>query len=91
MVASATQAGILQKVIGPSDRELPAEVARFFLDLSFTDADRDRMATLSEKANEGQLSPAEHEELAFYVIFSDFLLIMQSRARASLKPNSPVA
>lgn len=77
-------AAILTRIIGPRDRDLSPEVARFFLGLSFTDEDQQRIADLSEKANEGELSAAEHEELNTYVILGDFLTIVQSRARQSL-------
>ena len=48
-----TDESILHRMLGPEERAFPPEVARFFLDLSFTDLDRERIATLSEKANEG--------------------------------------
>ena len=78
-------------MIGARTPQLSAEVARFFLDLSFPEPDRKRMAALSEKANEGELSPDEHDELSMYVLLNDFLAILQSRARMSLKTQSPAA
>ena len=78
-------------MIGGRSAQLPPEVARFFLELSFSEPDRKRMAMLSEKANEGELSPDEHDDLSMYVVLNDFLTIMQSRARMSLKKQSPAA
>jgi len=81
---------ILERLLKSRD-ELVPEVAQYFLDLSFSQTDLDRMAILSEKANEGELSRAETEELQLYVLLSDLLTIMQSRARASLRAKSPAA
>jgi hypothetical protein len=64
MVSAAPRNTILQRMIEPQGRQLPAEVAPFFLDLSFTEVDEARIAELSEKANEADLSAAEHDELA---------------------------
>lgn len=88
MVSAAPSHTILQRMIEPLNRELPVEVARFFLDLSFTQADESRIAELSEKANEGDLTGAENEELATYVLLGDFLTIMHSTARRSM-PTTP--
>ena len=84
MVSAAPPNTILQRMIDPNGRLLTAEVAQFFLDLSLTDADHQRIAELSEKANDGELSPSENEELATYVLLSDFLSIMHSTARRSI-------
>ena len=91
MIGSASADSILQRMIGGRSAHLTPEVARFFLELSFPEPDRKRMAILSEKANEGELSPDEHDELSMYVVLNDFLAIMQSRARMSLKKQSPAA
>jgi hypothetical protein len=84
------QNGILRQLLG-ADQDLPPEVARFFLDLAFTQADNERIESLSQKASDGDLTPEEHEELSLYVMLGDFLTIMQSRARAAMKPKSPAA
>ena len=82
---------ILQRIAGAPGQSMPPEVARYFLGMSFTPADPELIASLSEKANEGELSTAEHEELRTYVILNDFLAIMQARARAFLRQQSPAA
>jgi hypothetical protein len=84
MVSAPPIQTILQRIIDPQGRSLPAEVAQFFLGLSFTEADEARIAELSEKANEGDLSAAEHEELGTYVLLGDFLTIMHSTAKRSM-------
>jgi hypothetical protein len=78
-------------MLGPDGRNLQPEVAGFFLGLSLTEADNDRIAELSEKANEGTLNSEEREELGLYVLLTDFIAIMQSKARVSLKNRSPAA
>ena len=90
MNGATVDVGILQRMIG-DDRELPPEVARFFLDLAFSPIDHSRMAVLSEKANEGELSPDERDELGMYVVLNDFLAIMHSRARNSAGRRQPGA
>ena len=88
---SSATTGLLQRMLGSAAEEMPPEVARYFLELSFGPADLSRMAELSDKANEGELSQSEREELLAYVLFNDFLAIMQSRARASTRRQSPAA
>jgi hypothetical protein len=43
------------------------------------------MAMLSEKANEGELTATETDELGTYVLVNDLLSIVRSRASASLR------
>jgi hypothetical protein len=87
----AIDQSILHRMLGMDQRDLSPEVARYFLDLSLTDFDQKRVAALSDKANEGELTPAERDELSMYVVLGDFLAIMQSRARLSLKKHTPAA
>ena len=67
------------------------EVARYFLDLSLPRVDQRRIRELSEKANEGELVGEEQNELEMYILLSDFLAIVQSKARLALKKKSPAA
>jgi hypothetical protein len=82
---------VIKRMLGPGESPLPTEVAQYFLGLRLSEWDHDRIAELSEKANEGRLSPPEHDELATYVLMNDFLTIMQSRARVSVKDQAPAA
>ncbi|MBI1918921.1 MAG: hypothetical protein HYS12_29885 [Planctomycetes bacterium] len=63
----------------------PAEAARGILSLNFSDADKARMHELAQKNQEGQLSPAEREELTNYVLVGDVLSLLHLKARKSLK------
>jgi hypothetical protein len=91
MVAALSNSGILQRTLASAGEELSPEVARFFLGLSIADPDMKRIEELSEKANEGELSPAERDDLASYIFLNDFLAIMHSRARLALRQKSPAA
>ena len=82
---------ILRRMLSLDGRSLPPEVARFFLNLSLSDADRMRIASLSERANDGDLTADEHDQLAMYVLLTDFLAIVQSSARQSLAKQPPAA
>src|SRR4029079_4257249 len=89
MVGNAPYA-ILQRLFH-CDEELTPEVASYFLGVSLSEADHERIGVLSEKANEGELSPDERDELALYVLLIDFLSIIHSRARTTLSAKSPAA
>lgn len=78
----------LQRKLQSLSRRLPPEVARFLLTLSFSDRDYEKIAKLSEKANEGDLSASEQEELEALVLLNDLLVILQSNARESIATKS---
>ena len=84
------QAGILQRAIGPERGTLAPDLARYVLTLSFAPADQARYAELAGKAQHGTLTPQEQSELDDYLHVNDFLMIVQSKARMSLK-NHPSA
>jgi hypothetical protein len=57
-------AEILARVISPETPMMSPHAAREVLNLSFSDADRDRMTTLAAKARDGALSADEQAEAA---------------------------
>jgi hypothetical protein len=83
--------GILQRVIDPGQGSLPAEFARYVLTLDFPPADHERYAELADKAQRAALSVQEKAELDEYLDVNDFLMIVQSKARASLKRDNSAA
>ena len=83
--------GILQRVIDPDRGTLPEEFARYVLTLDFPAADHERYAVLAEKAQRGALSAQERTELDEYLDVNDFITIVQSKARASLKGHNSAA
>ena len=62
-----------------------AELARHVLRLGFAERDRARMHELAVKNQEGEISPAERQELDNFVKVGDLLAVLQSKARLSLK------
>ena len=75
---------VWERTVQPGMASLSPEVARYFLDLRFAEADRDRMNLLAEKSREGSLTAAEQNELNNYMNMGWFLDLMKSKARISL-------
>jgi hypothetical protein len=65
------------------------EIARNVLQIQFDGADHDRVNALSEKAQQGTLTPAERDELDEYIRVGTLLGILQSKARQVLKDDGP--
>jgi hypothetical protein len=84
MVAN-NETAILERIIEPTEGDLPPEAATFMLRLDFSESDHRRMTELSRKASDGSLSPEEQEELDGYIHVSDLLAFVQSKARTSHK------
>lgn len=64
---------------------MPASVARYLINLGFSDADRARLHHLALRNQEDGLSPAEKEELFAYVKSGSLISILKSRARRILR------
>jgi hypothetical protein len=64
---------------------LSPTTARRLLELHFEESDHARVQVLSEKAQEGRLSPGEADELDEYLYIADLLAILHSKARQVLK------
>ena len=79
---------ILGHVIRPAEGDLSGELARYLLSLDFPASDHARFAELSDRAQQGILSPEERAELEEYLEVNDFLTIVQSKARTSLSSSS---
>lgn len=72
-------------MIRPDVADIPAEAARFFLALDFSDADQARIAELSAQARGGTLTVEGRMELDNYIRLSDFLALIESKSRRSLR------
>jgi hypothetical protein len=83
-----TDAQILTTIISPQQADLDPAVANSLLGLQFSSTQNDRMRALVEKGNRGELTEVETLELASYRRVGNFLSIMQSKARLSLKHSS---
>lgn len=80
--------GVLQRMIKGHGMHLPPDVARTVIAWKFDDEDQARMAELSAKARAGSLNQDESRQLDWFLMLGDFLTIMQSQARLSLRPES---
>jgi hypothetical protein len=83
--APSSEADILARIVDPEEARLPPELARSILGYEFRDADRNRMDVLAEKARQGTLTPDEHIEIDRYERIGNFLSLLKSQARRSLK------
>jgi hypothetical protein len=81
---------IWSRIIAPTEGDLPAEAARYFLTLSFTQRDRDRYAELARKEH-FELGAEEISELETLVAANTFLMLLQAKARLSLNRQQPAA
>jgi hypothetical protein len=80
-----TEADILQAVVAPQEPGLEPPLARSLLGLNFTHAQVTRMHELADKNNEGNITPDERAEMENYARVGNFLSLIQSKARLSLK------
>jgi hypothetical protein len=74
----------LERILRPSEGDLPGDVARRLLAFDFSDDDQARYQELSEKAQAGTLSEAERVELDDLLTANDVLTILHCKARKSL-------
>ena len=82
---SPSEVAILARVLGNERGRLPAAMARYLLDLGFSDADKSRMHDLAVRNQDGTLSSAEEEELFAYAKAGTMLSILKSKARRDLR------
>jgi hypothetical protein len=80
-----TASAIWSRIVKPDRATLTPELARTILKLDFDAEDHERVNILSAKAREGSLTPEERAELEEYVRVNNELMILQSKARLSLK------
>lgn len=90
-MAAVTEADIFGRVIDPSNPSLTPEAARAILNLDFSETDHARTAELAQKSNEGTLTEDERREYEGYVFVGDMLAMFKSKARLSLRKQSPAA
>lgn len=83
MPGTATHSS-LERAISPVARCLTTESAQALLAAPPDPQTQARLDELAEKANEGQLTPAETEEYDALILLGDLVAILQARARAVL-------
>src|SRR6266404_6118229 len=79
-VSSATS--VLEQIVDPVARKLNREAAEALLGIRASKSAARRMAHLANKCNEGELTADEHAEYETNVLASEFLALLQARARA---------
>jgi hypothetical protein len=76
---------MLEQLADLESQSMSPQTAQKLVELSFSHRQQERVSLLSEKAQEGTLTPAEQNELDEYIRVADLLAILQSRARRALK------
>jgi hypothetical protein len=82
---------ILERLLDPTSGNLSAKTAKEVLDLTFPEADQKRLEELAQKSTAGTLSAEESKEYDGYIEAADFLSLLQSKARLSLKQHTSAA
>jgi hypothetical protein len=85
VVIDESFAEVWERTIQPGEGDLPADAARYFLNLRFSETDRARMNELAAKARTGTLSQEEESELGNYMRVGWFLDLIKSKSRRSLQ------
>ena len=80
---------MLRQLADLEPQSMSPETSRKLLELNFSRPQQKRVDVLSEKAQEGTLTPPEQDELDEYIRVADLLAILQSRARRALKHAHP--
>jgi hypothetical protein len=76
---------LLDHLIEPVVRTLTPEVAKAIVSLRADPELQARMDELAEKCNEGNLTPDERDEYETNIRFTNFIAIIQAKARRMLR------
>jgi hypothetical protein len=82
---SQSEVAILARILGNEDGKLPPAMARYVLNLGFSEQDKARMHDLAVRNQQDALDPGEKEELLAYSKAGTLLSILKSQARRTLK------
>lgn len=85
MVQATNEAVIWSRLMQPDQADMPVEVARFFLQLSFNPQDLACMHDLAVRNQDGALTTEEHEELRSYRHVGLQLDVLRAKASLFLK------
>jgi plasmid stability protein len=83
--ASETEVRILARILANEEGRLPLSLARYLLNLGFSDEDKARMHDLAVRNQDDGLASTEKEELYAYAKAGSLLSILKSNARRTLK------
>lgn len=87
MTVATSESAIWGRVISPERGDMPAEAARYFLNLSFDQTDLDRLHELTTRNQAGQLTAEESEALRNFRQVGLQLDLLRSKARLALPGN----
>ena len=76
---------IMAEVVEAQEGDFELDVARAIVRLHFSDAQNEQMRELADKNNRGELTEEERDKLESYRRVGNFLALLQSKARLSLK------
>lgn len=82
---------MLERLLDAQRGGLAPEVARYLLSIEFPETDRARYVELSDRAQDGSITPEQRAELEDYLNANDFVAILKSKARLSLSQRSSAA
>ena len=82
--ASENEVTILARILGNEHGQLPADMARYLLDLRISDRDKARMHDLAVRNQGDELTPGEKEEMFAFGKAATLLSILKSKARRTL-------
>jgi hypothetical protein len=82
---SGQDAAILSRIIRPERDDLSPEAAQSLLRLAFDEQDRAQMHELALRAQHGELTVEEQDEIESYRRIGRLVDLMHSKARRSLK------
>ena len=88
---STIETSIIDRLLEPIGQCLTPEVARRIADLRADTALQARVDELADKANRGTLTDDERSEYEQYVRFSQFVTLLQIKARGVLDSSSGAA
>ena len=77
----------MDRVLNPLAACLNPEAVTSLLNLRIDPEFQARVAVLAERANEGELTPEEHDEYLSYVEAADMLAIFRLKARQRFEAN----
>ena len=79
------ETAVLEQLAELDVQSISPETARKLLQFRFDASHHERVTLLSEKAEQGTLTPAEQDDLDEYIRVGTLLGILQSRARQVLR------
>lgn len=83
--STVNQIEVLARSIDRAGAQMAPEVARFFLDLELSDADRHTLDVLAEKSRLATLTPAEQADLDEYRRVGRLVELMKVKAKVAMK------